>query len=196
MIKRVLILGAGAAAGWIGHTAFSKGRQQLGDRADRAVRDAGNPETWGQQVGQMAASALAAGARGFASQLRDEVPSWRTAGEPRSTSGESTDPGHRSAPRQQARSSSTSESPDPEAERRAAEHRAQLQERMKDIAASTDWRAVAEAAASRNWRGAANSFISTGLSGSRTTAPGQTIPGTVADPTPTDPSNPGERKQS
>lgn len=196
MIKRVLILGAGAAAGWIGHTAFSKGRQQLGDRADRAVRDAVNPETLGQQVGQMAASALAAGARGFASQLRDEVPQWRTAGEPRSAPGPGQDPAQRPASDHQARSSSTSAAPDPEAERRAAERRAQLQERMKDIAAATDWRAVAEAAVSRNWRGAASSFISTGLSGSRTTASGPTIPGTVTDPSPRDHRNPGERKQS
>lgn len=202
MIKRVLILSAGAAAGWIGHTAYSRGRQAVGDRAEQAVRDSVRPENLGEQLGQMAASALAASARGFASQLRDEVPSWRTAGEPRQA--------HPSVPEQggaaeslrgdshdgESGASGGPSATDPDAQRRAAERRAQMQERMKDIAASTDWRAVAEAAASRNWRGAASSFISTGLTGPRRTPRDETIPGTVTDPSPSEYSNRGDRKQS
>lgn len=204
MIKRALILGAGAAAGWLGHTVYSRGRQAAGDRAGQAMRDAVQPESLGEQVGQMAASALAAGARGFAAQLRDEVPRWRTVGEPRPTSGPaaaaSFTPGadEESVPggRQDRRRPGAEPPQDPDAERLAAERRARLQARVRDIAATTDWRSVAESAATRDWRGAAGTILSTGLAGGRRTPGGETIPGAVSDPSPSDTSTRGDRKQS
>lgn len=196
MIKRVLILSAGAAAGWLGHTAYSKGRQAVGDRAEQAVRDSVRPENLGEQIGQMAASALAASARGFASQLRDEVPAWRTVGEHRLSRPSAAGPADGPEPTRTGPADDGSTGPGPDAQRRVDERRAQMQERMKEVAAATDWRAVAEAAAARNWRGAASSFISTGLTGPRRTPRDETNPGTVTEPSPSDHSNRGDRKQS
>lgn len=78
MIKRVLLLGVGAAAGWLGHTVYSKGRDAAALKAEEALRNTLNPENLGRNAGQAAATALAASARSFAEQLREEVPAWRS----------------------------------------------------------------------------------------------------------------------
>lgn len=78
MIKRVLLLGVGAAAGWLGHTAYSKGRDAAALKAEETLRNTLNPENIGRNAGQAAATALAASARSFAYQLREEVPAWKT----------------------------------------------------------------------------------------------------------------------
>lgn len=78
MIKRVLLLGVGAAAGWLGHTAYSKGRDAAALKAEETLRTTLNPENIGRNAGQAAATALAASARSFAYQLREEVPAWKT----------------------------------------------------------------------------------------------------------------------
>ncbi|NUL48637.1 hypothetical protein F7P69_26030 [Cellulosimicrobium funkei] len=78
MIKRVMLVGVGAAVGWLGHTVFSKGRDAAAVRAEETLRNTLNPENIGRNAGQAAATALAASARSFASQLREEVPAWKT----------------------------------------------------------------------------------------------------------------------
>lgn len=78
MIKRVLLLGVGAAAGWLGHTVYSKGRDAAALKAEETLRNTLNPENIGRNAGQAAATALAASARSFAYQLREEVPAWKT----------------------------------------------------------------------------------------------------------------------
>lgn len=78
MIKRVMLVGVGAAVGWLGHTVFSKGRDAAAVRAEETLRNTLNPENIGRNAGQAAATALAASARSFAYQLREEVPAWKT----------------------------------------------------------------------------------------------------------------------
>lgn len=78
MIKRVLLLGVGAAAGWLGHTVYSKGRDAAALKAEETLRNTLHPENIGRNAGQAAATALAASARSFAYQLREEVPAWKT----------------------------------------------------------------------------------------------------------------------
>ncbi|MFC0249831.1 hypothetical protein ACFFIO_15095 [Citricoccus parietis] len=78
MIKRVMLVGVGAAVGWLGHTVFSKGRDAAALRAEETIRHTLNPESIGRNAGQAAATALAASARSFAYQLREEVPAWKT----------------------------------------------------------------------------------------------------------------------
>lgn len=78
MIKRVMLVGVGAAVGWLGHTVFSKGRDAAAVRAEETIRHTLNPENIGRNAGQAAATALAASARSFAYQLREEVPAWKT----------------------------------------------------------------------------------------------------------------------
>lgn len=104
MIKRVMLVGVGAAVGWLGHTVFSKGRDAAAVRAEETLRNTLNPENIGRNAGQAAATALAASARSFASQLREEVPAWKTLSSsladpaPRSSGapspGEDEDPAH------------------------------------------------------------------------------------------------------
>jgi predicted secreted protein len=79
VIKRVMLVGVGAAAGWLAHTVFSKGRDAAAVKAEEALRNTLNPENIGRNAGQAAATALAASARSFAYQLREEVPAWKTA---------------------------------------------------------------------------------------------------------------------
>lgn len=78
MIKRVMLVGVGAAVGWLGHTVLSKGRDAAAVRAEETLRNTFNPETIGRSAGQAAATALASSARSFAYQLREEVPAWKT----------------------------------------------------------------------------------------------------------------------
>lgn len=77
MIKQVLMLGAGAAAGWIGHMALGRGRDAAAVKAEETLRTTLHPSTLGRNAGAATATLLAEGARGFASQLREEVPAWR-----------------------------------------------------------------------------------------------------------------------
>ncbi|MCY1157317.1 MAG: hypothetical protein MOP51_337 [Citricoccus sp.] len=104
MIKRVLLLGVGAAAGWLGHTAYSKGRDAAALKAEETLRNTLNPENIGRNAGQAAATALAASARSFAYQLREEVPAWKTVpstlagAAPRATAGDSPAAGHETIP--------------------------------------------------------------------------------------------------
>ena len=78
MIKRVLLVGVGAAAGWLGHSMLGRGRDAAAVKAEETLRNTLNPEYIGRNAGQAAARALAASARSFAAQLREEVPAWRT----------------------------------------------------------------------------------------------------------------------
>lgn len=78
MIKQVLMLGAGAAAGWIGHMALGRGRDAAAVKAEETLRTTLHPSTLGRNAGAATATLLAEGARGFAAQLREEVPAWRT----------------------------------------------------------------------------------------------------------------------
>ncbi len=81
MIKQMLMLGAGAAAGWLGHMALGKGRDAAAVKAEETLRTALHPSTIGRKAGAATATVLAEGARGFAAQLREEVPAWRTVSE-------------------------------------------------------------------------------------------------------------------
>ncbi|MDO5633622.1 MAG: hypothetical protein Q4G34_01930 [Micrococcus sp.] len=76
MIKNVLLLSAGAAAGWFGHRILWQGRDAAAVRAEETLRTTLSPENMGRQAGSAAASALAESARSFAAQLREEVPAW------------------------------------------------------------------------------------------------------------------------
>ncbi|MBB5749096.1 hypothetical protein [Micrococcus sp. TA1] len=104
MIKRVLLLGVGAAAGWLGHTAYSKGRDAAALKAEETLRNTLNPENIGRNAGQAAATALAASARSFAYQLREEVPAWKTVSStlagaaPRTTAGDAPAAAHETIP--------------------------------------------------------------------------------------------------
>jgi hypothetical protein len=79
VIKRVVLVGVGAAAGWLAHSVFSKGRDAAAVKAEETLRNTLNPEYLGRNAGQAAATALASSARSFAAQLREEVPAWKTA---------------------------------------------------------------------------------------------------------------------
>ncbi len=81
MIKQALMLGAGAAAGWLGHMALGRGRDAAAVKAEEALRTTLHPSTIGRNAGAATATILAEGARGFASQLREEVPAWKTVSE-------------------------------------------------------------------------------------------------------------------
>lgn len=81
MIKQALMLGAGAAAGWLGHMALGRGRDAAALRAEEVLRTTLHPSTLGRSAGAATATLLAEGARGFAAQLREEVPAWRTVSE-------------------------------------------------------------------------------------------------------------------
>ena len=81
MIKQALMLGAGAAAGWLGHMALGRGRDAAAVKAEETLRTTLHPSTLGRNAGAATATILAEGARGFAAQLREEVPAWRTVSE-------------------------------------------------------------------------------------------------------------------
>ncbi|MBB4735346.1 hypothetical protein HDA30_000854 [Micrococcus cohnii] len=78
MIKQALMISAGAAAGWFGHRAVGRGRDAAALRAEQTLRTTLHPANLGRHAGSAAATALVEGARGFAGQLRQEVPAWRT----------------------------------------------------------------------------------------------------------------------
>ncbi|WBL18187.1 hypothetical protein [Citricoccus sp. NR2] len=78
MIKRVLLIGVGAAAGWFGHSLINKGRDAAVVQAEESLRTTFAPENLGRTAGQAAATALTEGARSFIGQLRAEIPGWST----------------------------------------------------------------------------------------------------------------------
>ena len=81
MIRQVLMLGAGAAAGWFGHRALGRGRDAAALKAEETLKTTLHPANLGRQAGAATATALTQGARGFVEQLKQEVPAWRTASE-------------------------------------------------------------------------------------------------------------------
>ena len=81
MIKRVLLIGVGAAAGWIGHSLINKGRDAAVVQAEETLRTTFAPENIGRNAGQAAATALTEGARSFIGQLRAEIPGWSSQSE-------------------------------------------------------------------------------------------------------------------
>lgn len=76
MIKQVLLIGVGAAAGWLGHSMIKKGRDAAVVQAEESLRTTFAPENIGRNAGQAAATALTEGARSFIGQLREEIPGW------------------------------------------------------------------------------------------------------------------------
>ncbi len=73
-MKRVLLLGVGAAIGWYGHTKLSKGRDAAALRAEEALRTSLSPENIGRSIGQGAASILVETTRSFVGTMREQVP--------------------------------------------------------------------------------------------------------------------------
>lgn len=73
-MKRVLLIGVGAAIGWYGHSKLWKGRDQAAVRAEEALRTSLAPENIGRSIGQGAASILVETTRSFFNTFRDQVP--------------------------------------------------------------------------------------------------------------------------
>ncbi|WP_136089672.1 hypothetical protein [Auritidibacter ignavus] len=78
MINKVLTLGVGVALGWVGHTLISKGRDEAVMRAEESLRTTLSPENIGRQAGSATATVVSEGAKAFFSQLREEVPAFRS----------------------------------------------------------------------------------------------------------------------
>ncbi|MDY6055476.1 hypothetical protein [Micrococcus sp.] len=80
MIRSLLLLGTGAAAGWLAHRATEAGRRADDQGAARRVREALDPthlgRSAGQAVGDAAAEVVAEGARAFTQRLRADAPPW------------------------------------------------------------------------------------------------------------------------
>lgn len=74
VVKRVLLVGVGAAIGWYGHLKLSKGRDQAALRAEEAFRTSLAPENIGRTIGEGAANILVESARGFFSTVREQIP--------------------------------------------------------------------------------------------------------------------------
>ena len=73
-MKRVLLLGVGAAIGWYGHTKLSKGRDAAALRAEEALRTSLSPENIGRSIGEGAASILVETTRAFFGTVREQIP--------------------------------------------------------------------------------------------------------------------------
>lgn len=73
-MKRVLLVGVGAAIGWYGHTKLSKGRDAAALRAEEALRTSLSPENIGRSIGQGAASILVETTRSFVGTMREQIP--------------------------------------------------------------------------------------------------------------------------
>lgn len=73
-MKRVLLVGVGAAIGWYGHTKLSKGRDAAAVRAEQALRTSLSPENIGRSIGQGAASILVETTRSFFGTVREQIP--------------------------------------------------------------------------------------------------------------------------
>lgn len=73
-MKRVLLLGVGAAVGWYGHSKLSKGRDAAALRAEEALRTSLSPENIGRSIGEGAANIIVETTRGFFTTVREQVP--------------------------------------------------------------------------------------------------------------------------
>lgn len=73
-MKRVLLLGVGAAIGWYGHSKLSKGRDEAALRAEEAFRTSLAPENIGRTIGEGAANIIVESTRGFFTTIREQIP--------------------------------------------------------------------------------------------------------------------------
>ena len=73
-MKRVLLVGVGAAPGWYGHSKLSKGRDEAVVRAEEALRTSLAPENIGRSIGEGAASIIVESTRAFFTTVRDQIP--------------------------------------------------------------------------------------------------------------------------
>ncbi|WP_295017146.1 hypothetical protein [uncultured Micrococcus sp.] len=80
MIRSLLLLGTGTAAGWLAHRAAESGRRVAEQEAGRRVRETLDPtrlgRSAGQAVGEAAAEAVAQSAQAFTERLRADAPPW------------------------------------------------------------------------------------------------------------------------
>ncbi len=74
VVKRVLLVGVGAAIGWYGHSKLSKGRDQAAIRAEEALRTSLAPENIGRSIGEGAASIMVESTRAFFTTVREQIP--------------------------------------------------------------------------------------------------------------------------
>ncbi len=74
VVKRVLLVGVGAAIGWYGHSKLSKGRDAAALRAEEALRTSLSPENIGRSIGEGAASIIVESTRAFFTTMRDQLP--------------------------------------------------------------------------------------------------------------------------
>ncbi|HEY4534438.1 MAG TPA: hypothetical protein VIG71_00435 [Enteractinococcus sp.] len=74
VVKRVLLVGVGAAIGWYGHSKLSKGRDQAAIRAEEALRTSLAPENLGRSIGEGAASIIVESTKAFFTTVRDQIP--------------------------------------------------------------------------------------------------------------------------
>lgn len=81
VLKRAMLVGVGAVAGWYGSRLFSKGRDVAAIKAEETLKTTFTPENIGKTVGAATATATAEGVKSFINQLRDEVPAWRQSAE-------------------------------------------------------------------------------------------------------------------
>lgn len=73
-MKRVLLVGVGAAIGWYGHSKLSKGRDEAVLRAEEALRTSLAPENIGRSIGEGAASIIVESTRAFFTTVREQIP--------------------------------------------------------------------------------------------------------------------------
>lgn len=73
-MKRVLLVGFGAAIGWYGHSKLSQGRDQAAIRAEEALRTSLSPENIGRSIGEGAANIIVESTKAFFSTVRDQIP--------------------------------------------------------------------------------------------------------------------------
>lgn len=73
-MKRVLLVGVGAAIGWYGHSKLWKGRDAAAIRAEEALRTSLAPENIGRSIGEGAASIMVETTRSFFSTIREQIP--------------------------------------------------------------------------------------------------------------------------
>lgn len=73
-MKRVILVGVGAAIGWYGHSKLSKGRDQAAIRAEQALRTSLSPENIGRSIGEGAANIIVESTKSFFTTVRDQIP--------------------------------------------------------------------------------------------------------------------------
>lgn len=80
-MKRVILVGVGAAIGWYGHSKLSKGRDQAAIRAEQALRTSLSPENIGRSIGEGAASIIVESTKAFVTTVRDQIPALNRTGQ-------------------------------------------------------------------------------------------------------------------